>query len=62
MAPKEDYEKFGDRPQTIFPCGLWPINREEYLISYGAGDYFSGIGLININELLGELDKGRIYE
>ncbi|ADI31839.1 glycosidase [Staphylothermus hellenicus] len=62
MAPKEDYEKFGDRPQTIFPCGIWPLNREEYLISYGAGDYFSGIGMININDLLGELDKGRIYE
>ncbi len=61
MEPKEKYEIFGDRPYTIFPCGLWPINREEYLISYGAGDYVSGIGLLRLNDLLAELDKGRIY-
>ncbi len=61
MSPKEDYEKFGDRPYTIFPCGLWKLNKEEYLISYGAGDYFAGIGLVNLNEVLAELDKGRIY-
>ncbi len=61
MSPKEDYERFGDRPYTVFPCGLWKLNKEEYLISYGAGDYFTGIGLINLNDLLAELDKGRIY-
>ncbi|RLG90225.1 MAG: glycosidase [Thermoprotei archaeon] len=61
MSPREDYEIFGDRPHTVFPCGLWKLSDEEYLISYGAGDYFTGIGLINLNDLLAELDKGRIY-
>ena len=61
MEPREKYEIFGDRPYTIFPCGLWPINKEEYLISYGAGDYVSGIGLLKLNDLLAELDKGKIY-
>lgn len=61
MEPREKYEIFGDRPYTIFPCGLWPLSRDEYLISYGAGDYVSGIGLLKLTDLLAELDKGRIY-
>lgn len=61
MEPREKYEIFGDRPYTIFPCGLWPLSKDEYLISYGAGDYASGVGLLKLDDLLAELDKGRIY-
>jgi predicted GH43/DUF377 family glycosyl hydrolase len=61
MTPREDYERYGDRPLTIFPCGLWRLNKNEYLISYGAGDYFTGIGLLRLDDLLSELDRGRIY-
>ncbi len=61
MEPKLLYEIFGDRPYTIFPCGLWRLSKNKVLISYGAGDYMIGIGEIDVNELLGLLDKGRIY-
>ncbi|MNN90454.1 hypothetical protein D3C81_2084040 [compost metagenome] len=61
MEPKLLYEIFGDRPYTIFSCGLWRLSRDKILISYGAGDYMIGLGEIDLNELLGILDKGRIY-
>jgi predicted GH43/DUF377 family glycosyl hydrolase len=61
MEPKEKYEIFGDRPYTIYPCGLLRISKNELLISYGAGDYAMGFALMDLNEVLGELDKGRIY-
>lgn len=61
MEPRLLYEVFGDRPYTVFPCGLWRLDKNKVLISYGAGDYMIGIGEIDINELLGILDKGRIY-
>ncbi|RUM47967.1 MAG: glycosidase, partial [Hyperthermus sp.] len=54
------YEIYGDRPYTIFPCGLWQLNGKEALITYGAADYMAGIGLLNIDELKGLLDKGLI--
>jgi len=60
MEPKMPYEIFGDRPYTVFPCGLWKLDN-KYLISYGAGDFAIGIGEIDLNELLGYLDKGRMY-
>ncbi len=61
MEPREPYELFGDRPYTIFPCGAERINRDEVLISYGAGDFMVGFGIIRMDELMGELDKGRIF-
>ncbi len=61
MEPRESYEVIGDRPFVVFPCGLWRLNKEELLISYGAADNFVGLGLIKLGEILGELDKGRIY-
>ncbi|RLG82580.1 MAG: glycosidase [Thermoprotei archaeon] len=60
MEPKHPYEIFGDRPYTIFPCGLWRVD-DTYLISYGAGDYMVGIGELDLSALHGLLDKGRIY-
>ena len=62
MAPQRLWEIFGDRPYVVFPCGIWQLDKREYIISYGASDTFVGIGLVNLDELLGELDKGRIYE
>lgn len=60
MEPKYPYEVFGDRPYTIFPCGLWKAN-DKCLISYGAGDYMVGIGEIDLATLYGLLNKGNIY-
>ncbi len=60
MEPRESYEVFGDRPYTVFPCGVLRIGDEIY-ITYGAGDYMIGVGRIDLITLENELDKGRIY-
>lgn len=60
MEPKYPYEVFGDRPYTVFPCGLWKVD-DTYLLTYGAGDYMIGIGEIDLSALYGFLDKGRLY-
>jgi len=31
------------------------------VISYGAADYMIGLGILSLNNLMAELDKGRIY-
>lgn len=59
MEPRELYEVFGDRPYTIFPCGVLR-EKDEVYISYGAGDYVIGFGRLDLAELESELDKGRI--
>ncbi len=60
MEPKQPYEIFGDRPYTIFPCGAWKID-DHILLTYGAGDYMVGFGKMLFDDLLSELDKGRIF-
>ncbi|MEM1675958.1 MAG: hypothetical protein QXL68_05220 [Desulfurococcaceae archaeon] len=42
-------------------CGIVRIDRENLLLSYGAGDNIIAFGLIDYNELMSELDRGRIY-
>ncbi len=60
MQPQKPYEIFGDRPNTIFPCGV--VRREgKLIIAYGAGDHAIGFGEMSETELLSMLDKGRIY-
>lgn len=61
MEPQTPYELFGDRPYTIFPCGAWVLDSNTVLLSYGSADFMIGVGSLDIPELLGELDKGRIY-
>ncbi len=61
MEPRMPYEVLGDRPYVVFPCGIWRVEGDSYLISYGAGDFAVGLGEIKLSELLGELDRGRIY-
>ncbi len=61
MEPKTPYEVVGDRPLTIFPCGAIRFNKDHILITYGAGDYMVGFGIIDLDILLNLLDKGRIF-
>lgn len=61
MEPRHPYEIVGDRPLTIFPCGSVKIDDNNIIMTYGAGDFMVGVALIPLNELLGELDNGRIY-
>ena len=60
MEPKTPYELFGDRPYTIFPCGLYRVDKDKALISYGAGDFVIGIAELDINEAMSILDKNRV--
>jgi len=59
MEPRELYERFGDRPYTIFPCGAELVDG-NILISYGAADYFTALATIPLDELFAELDRGRV--
>lgn len=61
MEPRHPYEIVGDRPLTIFPCGTVKIDKNTILLTYGAGDYMVGIALLSLNDVLSELDNGRIY-
>ncbi len=60
LEPRMVYEVYGDRPFVVFPCGLCRVSKNELLVVYGAADFFVGFGLINIDELLSLLDKGRL--
>ncbi len=60
MEPKTLQERYGDRPYVVFPCGISRIDN-NLLISYGASDTFIGFGLLNLDDLLSELDKARIF-
>lgn len=59
MEPKENYEKFGDRPFVVFPCGICKID-DKIIITYGSADFAIGIGEIDISEILSILDKNKI--
>ncbi|MHA1617551.1 MAG: glycosidase [Candidatus Njordarchaeales archaeon] len=61
MKPKEPYEKYGDRPLVVFPCGAVKID-DKVLISYGAADIAIGFGEIDLSEIMSILDKNRIIE
>jgi predicted GH43/DUF377 family glycosyl hydrolase len=59
MAPKESYEVYGDRPFTVFPCGMCKLD-DKLLISYGAADYASGFGEIDLSHLMSLLDANSV--
>ena len=59
MEPEMNYEVYGDRPYTVFPCGAQKVD-DKLLISYGAADSALGIGEIKLDELLAVLDKHRL--
>jgi predicted GH43/DUF377 family glycosyl hydrolase len=59
MEPKESYEVYGDRPFTVFPCGLAKVD-DKLLVSYGAADFATAIGEIDLSRLMSLLDKNRV--
>jgi predicted GH43/DUF377 family glycosyl hydrolase len=59
MEPRESCEVYGDRPFTVFPCGLCKVD-DKLLVSYGAADLASGIGEIDLSRLMSLLDKNRV--
>lgn len=54
MAPKTIYEKFGDRPYVVFPCGTVKVN-DTIFISYGAADSFCAFAEVGVNDVLSEM-------
>lgn len=59
MEPREEYEVYGDRPFTVFPCGMVRID-DRLLILYGAADCTVGIGEIDLDDLLSMLESNRL--
>ncbi len=59
MEPRENYEVYGDRPFTVFPCGAQIVD-DKLLISYGAADSAIGIGEVDVSELMSILDSNRV--
>lgn len=60
FSPREDYEKFGDVNNVIFPTGT-AIFDDRLYIYYGAADKRIAAVSLNLNELLDEL-LGRVNE
>ena len=56
MEPRIMPEVFGDRPYTIFPCGLSRLPDGRLLITYGAADYMVGLAAIDLDKLLEHLE------
>lgn len=57
MEPHMEYEIVGDRPLVVFPCGAVRVD-DNIIVTYGAADLFVGIGVIRLDELMMELDRG----
>ena len=56
FAPKETYERVGDVPNVVFPCG-WTLVGEEIRLYYGAADTSIGLATGRLPELLTWLDE-----
>jgi len=54
MEPEMDYEKNGDVPNVVFPCGNVLI-KDEIFIYYGGGDKVVGVAKIKLDTLLDKL-------
>ncbi len=54
FKPEADYEKTGDVPNVVFPCGAVVKDNMIYLY-YGGGDKVTGVATMEINLLLKKL-------
>ena len=59
LEPREIYEKYGDRPYVVFPCGLQKLDN-KLIISYGGADTVIVIGEIEVETLMNILEDNRI--
>lgn len=51
FEPEEIYEKIGEVPNVVFPCGS-VIRGEEVLIYYGCADRYVGIAYAKLDKIL----------
>jgi len=59
LEPREIYEKYGDRPFVVFPCGIQKV-KDKLIISYGGADTTVVLGEIELETLLNILEDNRI--
>ncbi|HIP57314.1 MAG TPA: hypothetical protein EYH02_04520 [Ignisphaera aggregans] len=55
MEPRDPHEIYGDRTLVVFPTGGGIVDNKLVLV-YGAADSFIGIGVVDLDELLAELN------
>jgi predicted GH43/DUF377 family glycosyl hydrolase len=56
LEPKEPYEMSGERPGTVFPCGV--VKKDDTLfIYYGGGDTVTCGATISFSKLLAALSS-----
>jgi predicted GH43/DUF377 family glycosyl hydrolase len=61
LEPEEDYEKYGDVNNVVFPEGAYIFGKELF-IYYGVADKYIALAKIGLKELLDELDKYPVKE
>ena len=54
LEPRMPYEREGQTPNVVFPCGAVVIGRKLF-VYYGGGDSVIGVATINFNALLKKL-------
>jgi predicted GH43/DUF377 family glycosyl hydrolase len=52
LEPEMNYEKFGQVPQVVFPCGAVVVNGSLF-VYYGGADTVVGVAHIKLKEILG---------
>jgi predicted GH43/DUF377 family glycosyl hydrolase len=58
LGPVTDYERVGDVPGVVFPCGLVsPPGSDELRVYYGAADTCIGLASASLAQLLGYLAR-----
>ena len=56
FGPRESYERTGDVPQVVFPCG-WIRSDDELKIYYGAADTCVAVATASVTQLLDWLEE-----
>ena len=56
FEPQEKYEKEGQVPNVVFPCGAVVLN-DTLFMYYGGGDSVIGVATISLKDLLKYLRK-----
>lgn len=56
LSPETPYEKTGQIPNVVFPCGVALIGKKVF-VYYGAGDSVVGVAAVELEKLLSELQK-----
>lgn len=59
LEPEEDYERIGQMPNVVFPCGTAVIGEDIYLY-YGGADQVVGVATLSIKKILKKLSLSKI--